>query len=445
MIKKIKKLKVLLIDDSLILLGKVRKSSLFRSAGVYTGSNILNSAIPFILLPVLTRYLSPEDYGIVAMFTMLTSITGVFIGLCINGAIGRQYYEKDSLDFPAYVGNCLYILIGSTIVVTTIFLLFPGYISQWTSVPSEWLWTVIVSSVAQFIVSVMLVLWQVQVKPIKYGLFQVLQTLFNLGLSVFFIVYLRMNWTGRVKAQVISMSLFATIALFLLFKNNYVKLKFNKKYIANALNFGVPLVPHTFGGIATMMTGRLLVTNMVGVADTGVYTVGVQIGGIIGLLTGSFNSAYVPWLFAQLKKDNFVIKLKIVKLTYFYYIGITILAIVFSLFSPWFLCFFLGKSFITASTFVLWIALGSAFNGMYYMVANYIFYAQKTHLLALITFTTAVLNIGITYLLIKLNGSIGAAQSITISLFVSFILTWIYSAKVYKMPWLISREKHKVV
>jgi len=440
MIKKIKKLKVLVFEDSLVLIDTVLKSSLFRSAGVYTGANILNSAIPFLLLPVLTRYLTPEDYGIVAMFTMLMGITSVFIGLSVNGAIARQYYERESIDFSAYVGNCLYILVGSTIIVALLFFLFPELISRYTSVPVNWLWAVVISSVAQFINSVMLVLWQVQVKPIKYGLFQTFQTLSNLGLSIFFIVYLKMNWVGRINAQVISTSFFAILSLTILFNNNYIKLSFNKKYVYNALKFGLPLIPHAFGGLAMTMVGRLLITNMVGIASTGIYTVGVQIGSIIGLLATSFNSAYIPWLFAQLKRDNMVVKIKIVKLTYFYYVAIIVLAVLLSLFAPWFLNFFLGKSFVTASTFVLWIALGAAFTGMYYMVTNYIFYVQKTHVLAWITFLTAIINFITTYLFIKINGSIGAAQATTVSYFICFVLTWVFSAKVYKMPWTLRKR-----
>lgn len=44
------------------------QSSLFRNARIYTVANALNSAIPLLLLPILTRYLSPEEYGMVAMF-----------------------------------------------------------------------------------------------------------------------------------------------------------------------------------------------------------------------------------------------------------------------------------------------------------------------------------------------------------------------------------------
>jgi len=37
--------------------------------------------------------------------------------------------------------------------------------------------------------------------------------------------------------------------------------------------------------------------------------------------------------------------------------------------------------------------------------------------------------------MIKTNGVISAAQATTITFFIQFILTFILSSKVYKMPW----------
>ena len=94
-----------------------------------------------------------------------------------------------------------------------------------------------------------------------------------------------------------------------------------------------------------------------------------------------------------------------------------------------------GEKFISAGQFIIWITLGGAFQGMYYMVTNYIFYVQKTHLLAWVTFLTAFINLISSYFLISWNGSIGAAQGTMIAFLLSFLLTWFLSAKVYKMPW----------
>jgi len=74
---------------------------------------------------------------------------------------------------------------------------------------------------------------------------------------------------------------------------------------------------------------------------------------------------------------------------------------------------------------------------MYKMVVNYIFYVEKTKILAWITFAGALTNLALNYVLIKQFGAVGAAMA---SCFVSiffFFFTWIFSNKVYKMPWLL--------
>jgi O-antigen/teichoic acid export membrane protein len=244
-----------------------------------------------------------------------------------------------------------------------------------------------------------------------------------------------MNWQGRIQAQVIAVGIFAPLALLILFHGNWFKSGFNLIYIKNALNFGIPLIPHTIGGLAITATDRILITNLVGIQDTGIYVVGSQIGMIISILATSFNRAYSPWLYEQLKKENILINLKIVKLTYVYYFCILLLAITLATTVPFFFKFLVGEKFVNSSQFIIWIALGGAFQGMYYMVTNYIFYAQKTHLLAWVTFLTAVINFIISYFLINWNGAIGAAQGTMIAFFISFLMTWFISAKLYKMPW----------
>jgi Na+-driven multidrug efflux pump len=73
---------------------------------------------------------------------------------------------------------------------------------------------------------------------------------------------------------------------------------------------------------------------------------------------------------------------------------------------------------------------------MYYMVTNYIFFADRTRWLAAVTITVALINVPLTYVLIKLNGGTGAAQAMAGSLALSFLLTWAVSQRVYPMPWL---------
>jgi O-antigen/teichoic acid export membrane protein len=408
---------------------------LISSTGTYTVSRIVNAAIPFLLMPVLTRYLTPTDYGIIAMFSVLLGIVTPFVGLSLHGAVSVRYFDKDEKDLPKYIGNVFFILTASTAAVSIVVWLFAEPIGRYSAFPERWLWTVVFVAASQFAGLVLLTLWQVELKAVKYGVFQNLQTLANVGLTLLLVVGLGMNWQGRIQAQVITMAAFALAAFVLLRRNGRLKFAYDRAYVDSALRFGIPLIPHALGGMLIVQTDRMFLTNMAGVATAGIYTVGYQFGSVIELLSSSFNQAYAPWLFDQLSRDEPGAKRRIVKLTYACFGLIVLLAAGLSLAVPWFLTFFVGKEFVGAGVYVFWIALGYACNGMYYLVANYIFYAGKTAVLAWVTAATAALNIAFNYFLIKLNGPVGAAQASAIAFFLSFVLTWILSARVYAMPW----------
>jgi O-antigen/teichoic acid export membrane protein len=118
-----------------------------------------------------------------------------------------------------------------------------------------------------------------------------------------------------------------------------------------------------------------------------------------------------------------------------------IMAVGLGITSFWFFPLFLGSKFIGASSYVIWIALGFAFNGMYMMVVNYIFYVKKTYILAWVTFSIALISILVNYLLIKNIGPIGAAYTFAGMNFVTFLSVWFLSNRVCPMPWNLSTIK----
>jgi hypothetical protein len=72
---------------------------------------------------------------------------------------------------------------------------------------------------------------------------------------------------------------------------------------------------------------------------------------------------------------------------------------------------------------------------MYYMVTNYVFFANKTFLLAGVTLASGVFNVAATFFLIKINGAIGAAQAFMASQALLFLGTWMLASRVRPMPW----------
>ncbi len=411
------------------------KHKLFKNTFIYTGSSVINKAIPFFLLPIMTRYLTPTDYGIVATFNVLLAMVAVFVGLSMNGAISVNFFKLNKEELKKYVGNVFFILFTSFILVYFIACVLRSSLSFFTKIPENWIPTTVIVALFTSFCGVNMVLWQVEQKALPYGLFQISSTILNVSLSLIFVVLLKRGWQGRLWGVIITSVIFGLLNIFVLHKRKYIKVSFNKRYIKDALFFGVPLIPHALGAWITTGIDRIFINSMVGIAATGIYTVGYQIGMIIGLLAISFNLAWAPFLYEKLKENNYSTKIKIVKFTYLYNICIILAALALSFIAPYFLKFFVSKNFYFAYKYVLWISLGYAFNGMYFMVVNYIFYVKKTYILAWVTFTSAGINILLNYFFIKANGAIGAAQATTITYFLQFIMVWILSAKVYKMPW----------
>lgn len=417
------------------MINKLIKSQLVRSSLIFTVSNVINSSIPFLLLPVLTRYLNPTEYGIVSIFQVVSALLGSFVGLNTHNSVIIKYYKKDEVDFPNYVFNTLVILLSSSIIILFVFYVFSSQLSELIEFPAKWIPLMIVFASSQFLFQLLLGLWIAEEKPILYGIFQISQTSINIVLSLILVIPLALSWKGRILGQVITFGLYAIITCYVLYKKKYLKPGINKEYIRQALKFGLPLIPHTFGGSIIMLSDRLIISNLKSVAEVGIYMVGFQFAQIILLIQDSINNAFAPWIYKNLKKNSKADNLKLVKITYLYFVLILIFSIVYSVAVRPFYFVFVGPEFKAGVEFIFWISIGFAFNGMYKMVVNYIFYMEKTHLLAFITTFSALCNISFTYLFVTWYGTIGAAYSICLSYLISFLLTWYFSNKVYPMPW----------
>jgi O-antigen/teichoic acid export membrane protein len=214
-----------------------------------------------------------------------------------------------------------------------------------------------------------------------------------------------------------------------------IKFIVNKEYIKDAVLFGLPLVPAAVGWWVASGIDRLFINSMISIEATGLYAVGYQVGMIISLMVASFNQAWWPFLYDKLQKNSWQDRIQIVRITYVYIIVIFACALGLSYIAPFLLKVFVGKEFYDGYKYVFWIALAYAFNGMRYMILNYVYYAKKTYITAWIPFVCGGLNLVLNYYLIKMNGAIGAAQATTFTFFIAFIMTWLVSAKIFKMPW----------
>lgn len=414
----------------------IAKHKLFKNGLVYTGSSLIVKAIPFLLLPLLTRFLSPKDYGLTATFGVILSITSVVIELGMYTGLVRNFFKLKIEDFKYYVGTVLLIETVNFLFIFIVFLMCRDLLSKWINFPRSWLLPIVVTAFLQNLYTLCILIWRIEQKPIPYGIFQVVQTVLNVSLSVIFIVILHMNWQGQVAGVLITSCICGPIGIYMVYKKRLIKISKQLPYSKNALKLGIPVVPHYLGFWMVNSFDRLFINSLVGLVATGIYSVGSQIGQIVFFLASAFNEAWSPFLYDKMKLNDHKIKVKIVKFTYLYFVSILIFSLLLSLAAPFFLKVFVGKNFQDASKYILLIALAHSFRGMYFMVVNYIFQMEKNYILPFITFTSGALNIVLNIVFIKRNGAIGAAQSMLVTNVFTFLLTWVLSSRVCKMPWL---------
>ena len=206
-------------------------------------------------------------------------------------------------------------------------------------------------------------------------------------------------------------------------------------YGKDALNYGVPIVPHSIGGLLLGIADRFMVNNILDVSSTGIYVVSVQLGLILGIIVDSFNKAFAPWLMEKLGDVNHESQKKIVIFTYFYFFVILALAALGTFVAPYVLPYIVGPQFQTAGPLLLFILLGNAFIGMYYMVTNYIFYSRRTGLLSTLTISIGVITVALSWFLINAYGIKGAAIGFMVGQASLFLGAWILSNYCVPMPW----------
>jgi O-antigen/teichoic acid export membrane protein len=418
---------------------KIVNHNLFKASLIYTISDAINKSVPFFILPILSYYILPSEYGIIANFNVILAVVCIFIMIGIDGSIGVQFFKLERHDLAKFNFNALLIIASITMILFLFIAGFHSEIYSWVKIPYKYQLLVVVMGFSTTLTAINLTLWRLEEKPIKFGVYEILQTLINISISLILVIIYKLGWIGRVGGMFTASLIFGIYSIILLFKRKYLVPNYDKKHLKYIIFFGLPLIPHALSFWVRSGIDRIYITKFIGEAATGLYSTGFQFGLLISFLTMSFNNAFVPYLFKQLSEKNVIVlqenKKKIVRLTFYIMIGLGLATLFFSIFSYLMLNYLFSENYLKAKEFIIWAILAQTFQGFYLLFVNYIFFVNKTKGLALITFVCSFVQLILSYFLIQSLGAIGAAFSTVIVSFINFIAVFIYSQKVYKMPW----------
>jgi O-antigen/teichoic acid export membrane protein len=249
------------------------------------------------------------------------------------------------------------------------------------------------------------------------------------------VVSFQLGSEGRMMGILLSFLLMLLISLSILKYFNWIIFRYRYRYLREALEFGLPLLPHSISLFILAMADRYLIGLFLEFDDLGIYVLAMQLAAIFGIFFTSFHNAFTPWLYKNLKKNDSTIQKNIVLFTYLYFIFFILLGFLGVLISPYAIELIADPKYFSAKDLMGFLIFSQIFTGFYLMVVGYLLYEKRTKLLSSITIFSALLNILMFFIFISKYGLKGVALASLIAMLVRFILVWFYSNKVHKMPW----------
>lgn len=378
---------------------------------VYLSVNLLNKGVPFLLLPLLTNYLSPAEYGLVALFQVLITLYQSVFGLSLNIHVTRIYFRVRSERFSVYFGAVYLILFFSLFVSFLISVFLSSNINEYVGVGEGWIFVVPLISAMSMSNLIYLTLLRTKEKVYHYAAWELSATAFNLIVSILLVVLYEMGWGGRALGISIPFFLFGILGIVRLLKEGGISLSFFYEDVKEILSISIPLIPHAISMIVISSSDKFFVKYYEGSDAVGVYAVGFQFGMVVMLLADSCIKAWQPWFFKEMNSESRERRDSIYKFELLYLGGLLVAAILYSLVVVQIMPYVVGDEFNESKDIVLLISLGYFMFGIYQVYFLYIVFSGETRSMVLVTPFCALINVMSNIVLIPELGMYGAALS----------------------------------
>jgi len=407
---------------------------------IYSVSNILTKAIGIILIPIYTRFLTVEDYGIISIITPIINAFLVFYTFGMRATYGRFFFDnKDRsgeqkkilgmivmfMFLLGLIGNVLLTFFGKPLFNR----LFPGV--DFYPYILLGIWT----GFLMLTFDMKLNLFRLRQQSIAYGVFSILKFGSIVSLTIFMVVGLKLGALGKVLAEFIICGLFFVISLVLLFKDMVFAFDISK--FKELLRYALPILPHNLAAIVIALTAKYYLNMKDGVGAAGIFNIAFLIGSIMNIIITSINLTWNPFFMKTAKaKDHEEASKIFSQLTTYYAIAVVFIGLAIALFSKEAIYILTTSEYYGAAQIAPILVFSYILQGGYYMVVTKIFYIKTaTKYLALITVASAVANIVLNALLVPDFGLAGSAWSFLLTTLMLFVITYLVSQRVYRIKY----------
>lgn len=365
-----------------------------RNGGLFAIFSFFSKGVSFLLLTILARFITPDDYGELSLFNTLITLLGYFVGLSTAGYMGVSFFKGNKDRFKEDFTAINLITCASFFVILLFFIMSSQWLSELLKVPVRFLPLGLLIAFANVFVGLNLDYYRVQEKLSWYGILSCSFALLNFVSAMYLVVDRKLNWPGQVYALAICNLIYALVAVVGFYKKHLFRVPKQWSTYKKVIVWGLPMIPHSASVWIKQGLDRYIIAGTHTIADVGLFSFALTLSSAIIMVGHAFNQTNSVNLYQTLSStDTNENKIKSLRLKErfltFLYLGIVIFTMVFCLT----LIPIVMPKYANCLPYFLILSVYGFLHCIYFLYCNYFFYFERTKQLMFITFGTAVLHL----------------------------------------------------
>ncbi len=408
-----------------------------RASLAFFFSGLVTKGIGYIITPIYTRLLSPEEYGQVSVYLTWMEVLGIIAMFCFsygvfnNGMLDFKE-DRDNFSFSLLMLSNL-ITIGLGIVVAMLYPLVGKYIG----IDIPLLLLMFMVFLFQPAYSFWVARQRYELKYKKTVALSIFSALFTPLLAIAGILLLPNNRLyGRLfGGELALLSIYIVFYIYWAVKN---KGKVNTKYWRYAFFFNFPLIPHYLSTRLLSSSDKIMISHIVGDSAAAYYSVAYTIASVVLIVWTSANSSLIPYTYEKCEKKDYASISRATLPILCLFAGVCIFLI---MLAPEIVAFIAPSNYKEAVYAIPPVIGGVFFQVHYYMYANVLYYYKKPKYVMLGSVVSTVLNLILNYIFINMFGYIAAAYTTLVCYLLQAAIDYFAMRKtvknsVYNMKWI---------
>lgn len=395
---------------------------------------IISKVISIGALPIITIYLAPRAFGIIALFIVEASFLAGLYGLGLNAFAGRMIYKYDRRNEQKcrqYLGITLfYLTIFSTIglcISIPFARIVKGLILKDVIFPYAFLFYVpliyaFFENIYGFATNSFL---NFQLSK-KFFICNTAEILLLIPIQIVGLVWFGFGWVEVVILQLAVKIIVTVLALCLI--RDKLGFSFKRlKVIKHALRYSLPYVPLNFSSWIQQQIDKIFLGRMQAMSYVGVYAVGAKVGNALSFFSRPVATIIKPEISKRLDARKSNIQGDITDFFNLFFQFSLFLIFTVSIFSREIIALLTNVKYMSAFKIIPFIMLAYMFSELTGIFNLKYVYKNKTGFFPIVIFLGAFLNTVLNYYLIPRFDIVGAAFATAsanlIVLFVSYFIS----------------------